>query len=202
GRIILAIHNSPGNDVLYAATVSSFRNPVFSSVNVMGDFQGVFRSANLGATWSAMGLPGWPIDTEAQVMIWHGAIAADPTNPNVVFVGGDASNNPQDGFNGKVVRGDASLKNPCESVVGKGANDTAPHADSRAMVFEAKGNLLEACDGGIFRLASPNNSSSRIWTSVSGNLGTVEFHSVAYDPVSNVVFGGTQDNGTIAQTAP
>src|SRR5262249_32318120 len=71
----------------------------------------------------------------------------------------------------------------------------------RALLFEADGNLLEACDGGVYRLANPDNSTSRIWSSVNGNLGTVEFHSVAYDPVSNVVFGGAQDNGTIAQTA-
>jgi hypothetical protein len=201
GRILLAVHNSPGNDVLYAATVSSRPSP-FSTVNVNGDFQGVFRSPNLGASWTAMGLPSQPVDTEAQVMLWHGAIAADPTDPNVVFLSGDASKTGRDGKEGNLFRGDASRQNPWQSVVGAGANGTAPHADSRAIVFEASGNLLQACDGGVFRLVTPDNPTSRIWTSVNGNLGTAEFHSIAYDPVSHVIFGGTQDNGTIAQTAP
>src|SRR5262249_29894553 len=41
GRIILAVHNSPGNNVVYAATVSSQPGP-FSTVNTGGDYKGVF----------------------------------------------------------------------------------------------------------------------------------------------------------------
>src|SRR5262249_19240515 len=74
--------------------------------------------------------------------------------------------------------------------------------DSRAMVFDANGNILQANDGGIYRLVNPDNASTRIWVSVIGNLRVTEFHAIAYDPVSNIVFGGTQDNGTAVQTAP
>jgi hypothetical protein len=38
--------------------------------------------------------------------------------------------------------------------------------------------------------------------SVNGDIRTAELDSVAYDPVSNIVFGGAQDNGTLVQSAP
>src|SRR5262249_28858270 len=81
------------------------------------------------------------------------------------------------------------------------ANGTAPHPDSRAMVFD-NGNLLEACDGGIYRLVNPDTPATRVWTFASGNMGTAEFHSIAYDPVSHVLIGGLQDNGYVGQSAP
>src|SRR5207237_9459464 len=47
-------------------------------------------------------------------------------------------------------------------------NNSAPHADSRAMVFDSNGNLLEADDGGIYRRVSP--SSDGDWFGLNGNL--------------------------------
>jgi hypothetical protein len=66
------------------------------------------------------------------------------------------------------------------------------------MVFDANRDLLLANDGGIFRLVSPN-SDTRKWVSVVGDIKPTEFHSVAYDPVGKVVFGGAQDTGTSRQ---
>src|SRR5439155_8093239 len=81
-------------------------------------------------------------------------------------------------------------------------NGTAPHGDSRAMVFDANGNILQGNDGGLYRLVDPNISATRHWVSVNGNLRVTEFHSVAYDPVSNIILGGSQDNGNSEQTTP
>jgi hypothetical protein len=64
------------------------------------------------------------------------------------------------------------------------------------MAFDAKNNLLQANDGGIARLVTPNTKATRSWASINGNIRSAEFHSIAYDPVSNIVFGGTQDNGS------
>jgi hypothetical protein len=199
-RIFLAVHNSPGNDVVYAAVIA--QGPIDL---VSGDLQGVFRSTDLGATWTAMGVPSDPVFPKGQGAQFHGSFVADPSNPNVVFLGGDGAflgGNGSSHEAGLTFRGDASLLNPWTSVVVSGANGTAPHADTRAMVFDANGNLLQSNDGGIYRLVNPDTPATRQWGSVNGDIRTVEFHSVAYDPVSNVVFGGTQDNGTITQTAP
>ena len=190
-RILMSVHNSSGNDVVYADVIG--RN---------GRLQGVFRTANLGANWASMGLPSIDIYPNRQGFI-HGAIVADPRNPNVVFVSGDGDDNSGGVVEtGVLVRGDASRQNPWTSLLGNDTNKTAPHPDSRVMVFDANGNILQGDDGGIYRLVHPDDKASRRWVDVNGNLATVEFHSVAYDPVSNIILGGTQDNGNAEQVGP
>lgn len=78
---------------------------------------------------------------------------------------------------------------------------SAPHADSRDMAFDAAGNLIEGDDGGIYRRTLPRSNQGD-WYSINGNLQVTEIHDIAYDSVSNVLVGGTQDNATIMQTAP
>ena len=186
-RILLAVHASTDEEVVYAAVISS-----------NGKLSGVFRSSDFGQTWTTMN-PVPDIFPVGQGMI-HGAIVADPTDPNVVFIAGDAGCG-----GGNVLRGDASQlpSNQWQSVVCGGAKNTSPHADSRAMVFDVTGDLLYACDGGLYRLVDPNNVANvRQWVSMNGDIRPTEFHSVAYDRLSRIVFGGTQDNGTPVQSAP
>ena len=196
-RILLAVHNnsSQGTNAVYAMILGS---PAAA----------VFRSDNFGATWTALGAPMPTIFPGGQIST-NGAISADPADPNVVFVSGDRQDLPNPNgcgnFTGNTFRGDASLLpgSPWQSVDCNGANGTSPHADSRAMVFDANGNLLESDDGGIYRLLDPNNlSGQRQWVSANGNVRPTEFHSVAFDPLSGIVFGGTQDVGTPIQSAP
>ena len=91
----------------------------------------------------------------------------------------------------------------CDGAKPTGATTgTSPHPDSRFMAFDANGNLLQANDGGIARLVNPNTAATRNWVAVVGDIGSAEFPSIAYDPLSNIVFGGTQDNGTPIQSSP
>ncbi len=41
-----------------------------------------------------------------------------------------------------------------------GANGTAPHADSRELIFDSAGRIREADDGGLYRLDNPNTPAS------------------------------------------
>jgi hypothetical protein len=194
-RILLAVHNSPAGNAVYAMVI-----------NRDGTLGGIFRSANQGADWTPMGTPAVDIFQQGQGMYPHGAIVADPHDPNVVYISGDGDDESTAGaFEvGTIVRGDAAQ--PPGAVWTRtyldGANNTSPHPDSRALAFDDNGNLLEASDGGIARLSHPNDATVRQWQYVSNNLSDVEFHSVAYDPLSRVVLGGTQDNGTPVQTQP
>jgi hypothetical protein len=192
-RILLSVHNSAGNNVVYAALIGSQLN-------------GVFRTTDQGGSWTSMGVPSPTIHPGGQGSI-HGAIVAHPTDPNVVFVSGDRQDLPNPNgcntFNANIFRGNAILLpgNPWQNAVCNGANGTAPHADSRSMAFDSTGNLLHADDGGISRLVNTDNLSVRQWVAINRGIRAVEAHSVAYDPLSKIVFAGTQDNGTPIQSA-
>jgi hypothetical protein len=192
-RVLLSVGRHTG--VVYAMVIDT-----------AGVAAGVFRSANGGATWTALGVPSPSIHPGRQGF-YHGAIAADPVNPHVVYVSGDRQDVPFPNVNGcnnfsaNTFRGDASLASPWQLVVCNGAQGSSPHADSRDMDFDNNGNLLQANDGGYYRLDNPSVASRR-WVSLNGNLRPTEMHSAAFDAVSRTAFGGTQDTGTPLQNAP
>src|SRR4029079_19044316 len=128
-----------------------------------------------------------------------------PTNPNVIFIGGDREPGPDDGvsfpnasgsknYTGRILRGTMSGAGATwEAVVANGAGGTAPHAGSRAMVFNRDGDLLAGDDGGLYRLNKADVAAERRWSSVNGNLAAAQLSSVAYDVGRDVVIAGTQD---------
>jgi hypothetical protein len=189
-RILIAVHDTPAGNSVYAMVIGN-----------NGGLSGVFRSSDQGATWNAIATP--PIDIyQNRQGILHGAITADPNDPNVVYISGDGDfTQPGIDEAPTVMRGDVSQPpaNVWTHVYADGANNTAPHSDSRALVFDDNGNLLYASDGGVARLSKPNDPAIRQWRFTSTNMGDVEFHNVAYDPLSKVILGGTQDNGTPIQ---
>jgi hypothetical protein len=190
-RVLLSVGRHTG--VVYAMVIGT-----------SGVATGIFRSANGGATWTALGVP--PIHPGAQGIV-HGAIEADPVNPNIVYISGDRQDFPFpnaygcNNFSANVYRGDASLASPWQNVVCNGAQGTSPHADSRDMAFDSYGNLLQANDGGFYRLDNPG-AASRRWVSLNGDLRPAEMHSAVFDGITKTAFGGTQDTGTPMQNSP
>ena len=140
----------------------------------------------------------------------HLSIAADPSNPGLVYIGGDRQPGPfpnslgAQTYSGRLFRGDATATPGSQwtPLTNSGtATNSSPHADSREMVFDAIGNLIETDDAGVYRRTTPNSSSGD-WFSLNGDLQTTEYHGVAYDTVSNIVIGGAQDTGTTEQVIP
>lgn len=201
-------------------------NPVFIAIVNNNRLAAVFRSANQGGSWTAMDLPqtmeggsafgihpGGQGDTNT-------SIAADPTDGNIVYVGGDRQPGPFDGgafpnsiganrYSGRIFRGDASVA-PTGGVPSpqwtplthSGTNsNSAPHPDSREMAFNADGDLLEGDDGGLYRRSSPRTSTGDWYSVFRGGWMITEFHDVAYDDNFDVIIGGSQDNGNVYQTA-
>jgi Ca2+-binding RTX toxin-like protein len=182
-NVFLAVHATATDNVVYA---------------VIGDGNGgwtqLFRSADQGASWAQLDSPS---AAPAGVRV-HGAFTADPANPNLVYIGGSAEPNTLL----SAIRVDASQSSGAQvtSIVGANANNTQPHADSRRLAFSADGSLIAAVDGGLVRLSSPQTSNGS-WTSMNGNLQTIEAHDTVYDPIAQVIIIGTQDNGTIQQSS-
>jgi hypothetical protein len=154
----------------------------------------------------------------------HFSIVADPNDAHVVYVGGDRQPSPFPNslgardFSGRLFRGDASVAptggslspqwehlthstNVAAMPGGGTASNSAPHADSRDMVFDAQGHIIEVDDGGIYRRTSPQDNTGD-WFSLNGNLQLTELHDAAYDSNANVLMGGAQDTGTPQQLGP
>lgn len=152
----------------------------------------------------------------------HFSIRVDPEDANIVYVGGDRQDEPFPNFvgardyTGRLFRGDASVEPTGDApspqwehlthsafvadIPGGGtASNSAPHADSREMVFNVDGDLIQVDDGGIYRRTSPRDNTGD-WFSLNGNLQITEMHDVAYDTLANVIISGNQDVGNSHQT--
>jgi hypothetical protein len=186
-----------------SASTNSFRvavgpgGVVYVAVINAGIIGAVSRSTDQGATWVAMDVP--PVHPGGQGVV-NTSMVVDPANPDVVYIAGDRITVSP--FTGNVRRGNAAAAAGTQftTIVDANAGNTTPHADSRAMVFDAAGSLLQADDGGIYRRATPT-SSTGTWSSVIGNLNVMEVHDLDHDRVANVIVIGTQDNGTHMQQA-
>lgn len=199
-RVLLSVHNSQGNDVVYAFVT-----------DLPGTLVNVYRSPDQGANWNPLGVPVPPLFPGTQGDI-HGAILADRTDPNTVWVSGDRQPdnteigggpdqwpNPN-GANNYVANVFRNVAGAWQVMTNNGANGSSPHADSRSMAFDADGNILHTCDGGIYKLNDPNLPSRR-WSSLNSDIKVTEAHSMTYDPLSKNFLCGTQDNGVSFQRA-
>ena len=238
--------NISGGDATLNGVITQFSNNntemavagngrLYAAVLLNGQAQYIGFTDNQGTNWTAMDLPQTqegngdieglnPREKPGGQGAIHFSIRADPTNSNIVYVGGDRQDTPfpnfigaQD-FSGRLFRGDTTVaptaavpspqwqhlthNNGIAAIPGGGtANSSSPHADSREMVFDAQGDIIEVDDGGIYRRTNPANNTGD-WFSINGNIQTTEFHDVTYDSVSNIIIGGAQDTGTPEQITP
>ena len=136
------------------------------------------------------------------------SLEADPMNPNVVYIGGDFQDSS--GSAGAAIqRGDRSAPRAGGNLVpspqwtqitGVNAGNTAPKSGTRDFVVDAFGRLVVATAGGVFARASGLDNASP-WTSANGNLALAEMISIGYDPLNNVLFGSTNELGTVSQVS-
>ena len=153
---------------------------------------GLLHSRDGGTTWASLDSP-----PSNRFSATHFSIVADAKNPAVVYVGGQQ----QPGGLSILFRIDSTKASGMQvaALDGSGTSgNTGPHPDSRGMMFDANGNLLEVDDGGIYRRTSPDTNTGN-WFSINGNLQVTELLDVAFDRNSGIVLGGSQDNGAAAQ---
>lgn len=132
---------------------------------------GVYRTDNRGSSWTSVS----PGSYQASYGWYLCTSIVHPTNANTILCGGFS----------------------CRRSTNSGSSwstVTPPHVDLHAFDFDASGRLLCGNDGGIHR--STNLGSS--WSSINSNLGLVQFYAgISPHPTNpDVVYGGTQDNGT------
>ncbi len=116
------------------------------------------------------------------------AFCLSPVNENLVFVGGVntwKSHNGADSFYINTMWTGSKSQNP-KSI-------QTIHADKHLFIFNPlNGYLFDCNDGGVY--SSKNNGAT--WTDLSAGLGITQFYKIAItESDTNVVLGGTQDNG-------
>jgi hypothetical protein len=131
--------------------------------------------------------------------------SSDTPNIDATFPNSIGANH----FTGRLFRGNAitntwvhlTHSNIHGAAGGGTASNSAPHPDSRDISFDASGNLIECDDGGVYRRTLPQSNMGD-WFSMNGDLQVTEMHSIVYDPITQLITAGTQDNGAMQQTNP
>jgi hypothetical protein len=189
-KILLAVHDD-GTHVAVFATVN---NDIPKSNPVDSTLSGVFQSLD-GGSFKALDVPSGGSGGNL-----FGAISADPTNPNIVYVG-YGGGGVGVGANEYLTRIDASETAGSQITPLNGGSFGSPHLDLRDMQIDANGNLILSSDGGLYSLPTPTVNTGA-WKAIGGDIGAFELHDIAYDHVSKVIVAGSQDNGTLAQLTP
>jgi len=167
-------------EVAYAA---SSPNLVYAGVdNNSGE---VYLSTDGGQTYSLqntgnqyLGGQGW----------YDNCIWVDPTNPNVVVVGGlDIWRSTDGGVTFTDIGGYTGEIHPDQHAI-----VSVPNYNGSSIRTVYIGD-----DGGIFQAADIYSaSSSSGWTTLNNKLGITQFYGAAGNNTSGTIVGGTQDNGT------
>lgn len=185
GRIALAV--TPINpDLVYA---------VLARDDPDGEpFGGFFRSANAGVTWSLQSdkpnilgyVRGQLLDQNDGQGLYDLALAASPTDPGEVWVGGINLWKSEDG--GKTWTKKTHWRQLAL------ARDYI-HADQHALAFApGSGTRLYACnDGGVFRSTDGGDE----WADLSATLPITQLYSVTAARGTSRLLLGAQDNGVL-----
>lgn len=143
--------------------------------------------------WSSDGGQHWdqtmiPDDVAQYGGIFFLDLSSDPQYSNLAYLVGAVSS---------AYVADTTL--PKDDLFRSLTNTSQPHADFRYILFDANTHdvLYLGCDGGIYSLEDPSASESneQSWQAHNGNLAITEFDSIAYDPKSDSIASGAQDNG-------
>ena len=195
GRVGLAVQASNPN-VLYALVAAS-----------NGSLLGVYRLDGGAGAWRQ--IAGAPADLFGAAAIgfqgsYDLAIAVDPTNANLVYLGGSTRQSSGE-WSGSSFRCTVTS-------TGSGAGLTysmtptyvgnSHHADVHALAFAPgdSNKLWLGCDGGAFYSTNPTGAGD-VFVARNTGLQTLEMNHLGQHPTEDaVVFGGTQDNGGVRFT--
>lgn len=178
------------NGVITLAISATNPKEVVASVSgTNNDLKYLQQTTDAGATWNALASVPDYINVQG---FYNNAVAISPTDQNVIFASGTVDY-AKGGVRGIVETRDGGKTWTDLTIDSAG---TEPHSDHHALTFDASGRLLEGNDGGIWRLDDPTPSSFK-WSDINSNLQITEFEGNSLDPTNaDVVYGGSQDNGT------
>jgi photosystem II stability/assembly factor-like uncharacterized protein len=181
---------------IYARIAISARTPQVLNVFAIGSVAGkstnrLLATTDAGKTWS--GLTADSIDTVQPW--WDLYLAVDPARDNTLYIGTLDIHKTTDGgatFTNltKNFNVSSNLASPAPTFA-----ESLLHVDQHAIAFSPDSRTVYfANDGGIF--SSTDGGSS--FNSLNQSLSLTQFYSLAMNPsTGRLLFGGTQDNGTL-----
>ena len=140
----------------------------------------VYRSDNGGTNWNAFAAPS-ALNNGSNSQTWYDLIAAvDPSNPDIVVVGGLELARSTDG---------GSTWTSISSSV-------SVHVDQHALVFLNSSRLLVGNDGGIYYSSNMSNATPSFSQKNTG-FDVTQFYGCDFHPTdANYFLAGAQDNNT------
>jgi autotransporter-associated beta strand protein len=206
----IKVATGPGGE-LFVATVK-FQTPTYQPTNLV--YTPNFTPGTT-PTWYNLGevkfqTPGTNCTTDPRDCTLEGnrqgylhfALVADPLQQGVAYIAGSGVFGVANDEVASIVRVNfnAATTDAVFTPIVLPNLNSAPHPDTRSLVFNSAGSLLTTDDGGVYSLTNPS-SNSGTWTALGGvaaggsPIRSIEAFSAVMDPKTGRLAVATQDNG-------
>lgn len=144
------------------------------------EVQNVYRSTNGGANWTTLAAPA-ALNNGAASQTWFNLIGAvDPSNANIIVVGGlNLAKSTDGGDNWSTI-----------------TNSGTVHVDHHVLIFDGSAKLINGNDGGVYYSTNINTGSPTFANKNSGYNVTQYYACDMHPTNTNYFLAGAQDNGT------
>jgi len=169
-----------GGRISVQAAQSNF-SIVYALVERNNSRAAIFKSTNRGASWQMVHDGDFAFFRGQG--FYNNFLAVHPTNSAIVFAGGIDLWRTDNGGNSWVN-------------VSVNVQNGRMHVDNHHAVFSTidPRHVYNATDGGIYH----SSNTGVLWRDINSNLAITQFYSISLDlQKPYVLFGGTQDNGTV-----
>ncbi len=183
---------SSGINRIEVAVAPSNENYLYCVMSTGGQTKGIYRSTDKGQNWTVIGQGGSqafnPLGDQGGYNI---ALGVHPTNPELIFVGGQLDLYRFDGAT-SVWQPIAYWVKSSNSVSG----GTYVHADMHGIEFSTSNpnEMYVLTDGGFFK-TTDCTVPTPFFVEKNKNYATAQCYGVAANSLGHIIFG-TQDNGT------
>ena len=147
----------------------------------------IYRSMDAGAHWSPFTAPTAALNNGTNSQTWYDLISAvDPSNPDVIVVGGiELAKSTDGGVTWKQISTSGTM-----------------HVDQHALVYFTSSRLLIGNDGGIYYSSDVSNTTPT-FTAKNNGFDATQFYGCDFHPTDgNYFLAGAQDNNTQQFTDP
>ncbi len=184
----------PGAGRIEVAYVPSTPSNLYAVVDVANGT--VYKSGDGGASFASVSVPAHLASPEGDQGWYNNAIWVDPTNADVLVIGGiDLWRSTDGGLTWNQI---SDWRNSPNSA----------HADHHAIVslpsFDGSTNrtVVFGNDGGVYSTTDiynvgTDNAHTSLWVNENHNLGITQFYGGAGNTSTGTIIAGAQDNGTV-----